>query len=295
MTPAVPSSGADRAARPAEGRIRRLWAATPASGRVGLVLVAFWLLVAVFGPFLAPYRVGAIVAADVFEPFSASHPLGSDYLGRDVLSRMLSGARYTVGLALAAALLASVTGTALALFATVSGRWVDEAVSRLMDAMISIPSKIFALVMVAAFDSSIPLLLLIAAVTYVPGAFRIARSLAVGLNQMDYVQVARARGEGRLYIAGAEILPNMIHPMLADFGLRFVFVVLLLSGLSFLGLGVQPPNADLGSLVRENISGLADGAPAILMPALAIATLTIGVNLLIDGLPGRARRPAGEA
>jgi peptide/nickel transport system permease protein len=266
-----------------------------ASGWVGLGIVVFWTLVAIFGPFLAPYRVGAIVAADVFEPFSAQHLLGSDYLGRDVLSRVLSGARYTVGLALAAALLASTVGGALALFAAVSGRWIDEVVSRLMDAMISIPSKIFALVMVAAFGSSIPLLLLIAAVTYVPGAYRIARSLAVGLNQMDYVQVARARGEGRFYIARVEILPNMISPMLADFGLRFVFVVLLLSGMSFLGLGVQPPHADLGSLVRENTSGLGDGAPAILMPALAIATLTIGVNLLIDSLPTRARRMAGGA
>ena len=279
----------------ATGRPLHRRALMSASGWVGLGLVGFWLVVATLGPLLAPYRVGAIVAPDVFESFSAQHLLGSDYLGRDVLSRVLSGARYTVGLALAAALLASTTGAALALFAVVSGRWVDEVVSRLMDAMISIPSKIFALVMVAAFGSSIPLLLLIAAVTYVPGAYRIARSLAVGLNQMDYVQVARARGEGRFYIASVEILPNMINPMLADFGLRFVFVVLLLSGMSFLGLGVQPPHADLGSLVRENISGLGDGAPAILMPALAIASLTIGVNLLIDSLPSRARRIAGEA
>jgi len=126
--------------------------------------------------------------------------------------------------------------------------------------------------------------------SYLPGAYRIARSLAVNLNVMEYVEVARARGEGRVYIACYELLPNMIHPMLADFGLRFVFVVLLLSGLSFLGLGVQPPAADLGSLVRENISGLPDGSPAVMMPALAIATLTIGVNLVIDSLPGRARR-----
>jgi peptide/nickel transport system permease protein len=140
----------------------------------------------------------------------------------------------------------------------------------------------------------VPLLLLTVALTYLPGAFRIARSLAVNLNTMDYVQVARARGESRLYIACIEILPNMRNPMLADFGLRFGFVVLLLSGLSFLGLGVQPPAADLGSLVRENISGLGDGAPAVILPALAIATLTIGVNLLIDSLPGRAGR-GGES
>lgn len=256
----------------------------PLSGKVGLALVIFWLAVALFGPMLAPYPVGAFVAYDVFDGQSAKHWLGSDYLGRDVLSRLLSGARYTVGLAAAAALLASTTGTALALTAAVGGAKVDEPLSRFMDMLISIPSKIFSLVLVAAFGSSLGLLLLIAAFTYVPGNYRIARALAVNLAQMDYVQVARARGEGRFHIAIAEILPNMIHPLLADFGLRFVFIVLLLSGLSFLGLGVQPPDADLGSLVRENISGLGEGALAILAPAVAIATLTVGVNLLIDAI-----------
>lgn len=256
----------------------------PLSGKVGLALVIFWLAVALFGPMLAPYPVGAFVAYDVFDGQSAKHWLGSDYLGRDVLSRLLSGARYTVGLAAAAALLASTTGTALALTAAVGGAKVDEPLSRFMDMLISIPSKIFSLVLVAAFGSSLGFLLLIAAFTYVPGNYRIARALAVNLAQMDYVQVARARGEGRFHIAIAEILPNMIHPLLADFGLRFVFIVLLLSGLSFLGLGVQPPDADLGSLVRENISGLGEGALAILAPAVAIATLTVGVNLLIDAI-----------
>lgn len=272
----------------------RTWRSMPISGRIGWGLVVFWVFVASFGPMLAPYGVGDFVAADVFEGFSFEHLLGSDYLGRDVLSRLLHGARYTVALALAAALLASVSGTALALFAVVSGHWIDEVMSRLMDALISIPGKIMALVMVAGFGSSIPLLILIAAVSYTPGAYRIARSLAVNLNQMDYVQVARARGERRWYLACVEILPNMIHPMMADFGLRFVFVVLLLSGLSFLGLGVQPPNADLGSLVRENISGLGEAALAIIVPALAIATLTIGVNLAIDNLSGRGQRVSGE-
>jgi peptide/nickel transport system permease protein len=281
---------------PRERRVRALrWARRlPLSGKLGLALVIFWLLVAILGPALAPYPVGAFVTYDVFEGASSGHWLGSDYLGRDVLSRLLSGARYTVGLALAATLLATITGTGLALFAAVSGRWVDEGLSRFMDTLISIPSKIFALVLVAAFGSSLGLLLLISAITYVPGNYRIARSLAVNLNQMDYVQVARARGEGRIRIAFYEILPNMIHPMLADFGLRFMFIVLLLSGLSFLGLGVQPPAADLGSLVRENISGLGEGALAILMPALAIASLTVSVNLLIDALPARGRRIAGE-
>lgn len=256
----------------------------PLSGRIGLGLVLFWLGVAFVGPWLAPYSIGAFVDYDVFSGFSRRFWLGSDYLGRDVLSRLLWGARYTVFLGAGAALLASATGTALALTAAVRGGWVDEVLSRAMDTLISIPSKIFALVMVAAFGSSLGLLLAIAAITYVPGNFRIARALAVNVVALDFVQVARARGEGAVHIALREVLPNMIHPLLADFGLRFVFIVLLLSGLSFLGLGVQPPHADLGSLVRENISGLTEGAPAIIVPALAIATLTVGANLLIDAL-----------
>lgn len=274
--------------------VLQFFASLSLAGKIGLALVIFWLLVALVGPLLAPYPIGAFVTYDVFEDSSARHWLGSDYLGRDVLSRLLFGARYSVELALGAAVLAVLTGTSLALFAVVTGGWVDELLSRFMDTLISIPSKIFSLVLVAAFGSSLALLLLIAAFTYVPGNYRIARSLAVNLNQMDYVQVARARGERWTYIALSEILPNMIHPLLADFGLRFMFIVLLLAGLSFLGLGVQPPNADLGSLVRENISGLPDGALAILMPALAIATITVGVNLLIDALPGRARPSPAE-
>lgn len=274
--------------------IRELFGLLSISGIVGLILVVFWLVIALIGPLIAPHEVGAIIAYEVYEPMSVAYPLGTDYLGRDVLSRILYGARFTIGLAFTAALIASVTGTAAALFATVSGHWTDEVLSRLMDTLISIPSKVFALVMVAAFGSSAPLLVIIAALTFTPGSYRIARALAINLNEMDYVQVARARGEGRAYIARVEILPNMIHSLLTDIGLRFVFIVLLLSGMSFLGLGIQPPDADLGSLVRENMSGLAEAAPAILMPALAIATLTIGVNLLIDSLRGLNAQSIGE-
>ncbi|MEO8102207.1 MAG: ABC transporter permease [Betaproteobacteria bacterium] len=268
----------------------RFVSSLPIPGLVGLVIVVFWMLIAMLGPSIAPYEVGAIVAPDVFGALTTQNPLGTDYLGRDMLSRILFGARYTVGLALAAALAASVTGTALGLTAAVAGRWIDELMSRVMDALISIPSKMLALVIVASFGSSVQLLMLTAWLSYTPGAYRIARSLAVNVKTLEYVQVARARGEKLPYIACVEILPNMINPMLADFGLRFVFVVLLLSGMSFLGLGVQPPNADLGSLVRENISGLGEGAPAVIMPALAIATLTVSVNMLIDSLSGRSVR-----
>lgn len=264
----------------------------PVAGRVGLFFVAFWLAIAIFGPSIAPHDVGAVVSPDVFSPLSAAYPLGTDYLGRDMLSRILFAARFTIGLALAGAVAASVTGTTLALIAATAGGWIDEVMSRLMDAFISIPSKMLALVMVAAFGSSVGLLILTAAMSYTPGAYRIARSLAVNVKTLEYVLAARARGERLGYVALVEILPNMVNPMLADFGLRFVFVVLLLSGMSFLGLGVQPPDADLGTLVRENIGGLFEGAPAVVTPALAIATLTVSVNLLIDAISGRASRAA---
>lgn len=266
----------------------------PIAGRIGLGFVLIWIAMALAGPALAPYPVGTVVDADVFGALSWKHPLGTDYLGRDMLSRILYGARFTIGLALAAAAAASATGTTLALVAATAGGWIDEAMSRLMDTLISIPSKMLALVMVAAFGASPALLILTAAISYTPGAYRIARSLAVNVQALEYVQAARARGEGLAYIAGVEILPNMVNPMLADFGLRFVFVVLLLSGMSFLGLGVQPPDADLGSLVRENISGLFEGAPAVILPAIAIATLTVSVNLLIDAISGRATRLAEQ-
>jgi peptide/nickel transport system permease protein len=152
--------------------------------------------------------------------------------------------------------------------------------------MISVPSLLAALVVVSSLGSSIPVLIGAAAVIYTPGAYRLSRAVAVNINAMDFVAVARARGEGTLYLIRAEILPNMILPVLTDFGLRFVFVVLLLTGMSFLGLGIQPPNADWGTLVRENVEGLSYGAPAVITPALAIATLTIAVNALIDSVAG---------
>ncbi|HJW53293.1 MAG TPA: ABC transporter permease [Burkholderiaceae bacterium] len=262
------------------------------SGTIGLAIVAFWMFAAMVGPALLS-RTGAMGGGDVFAPISAAHWLGTDYLGRDMLARVIEGARYTLGIAFVSTLLASGTGTVLALLAAASGRWIDAALSRGLDTLTAIPSKMFALLLVAGFGSSIPMLVVAAAVIYVPGAFRIARSLAVNINALDYVTVARTRGEGTAYIMLREILPNIAGPMLADLGLRFVYIVLLLASLSFLGLGVQPPMADWGSLVRENIGALADGGASVIAPSLAIASLTIAVNLVIDNLPGRSARERG--
>ncbi len=273
------------AAAPPVRRVRRF----AVSGRIGVVFVGFWLLVALFGPMMAPHPVGAVVDLDVFSPASAAFPLGTDYLGRDMLSRVLGAARHTVAIAFLATLLATITGYFFGLMAAAGG-WGDLLLSRVFDTIIAIPSLMFGLVVIASLGASVPVLIVTLAVVYMPGAFRNARALAFGVMALDFVTVARARGERLPYIVVREVLPNVTGPLLADIGLRFVFVVLLLSGLSFLGLGVQPPQADLGSLVRENIAGLGFGAWAVLVPAFAIASLTIGINLTIDALPKRGRR-----
>lgn len=259
------------------------------TGRIGLAVMLFWAVVAIAGQWLAPYPPGEIVGWDYFAGMSREFWMGTDYLGRDILSRILMGARYTVGIALGAVTLAVAIGVVLGMIAAVLGGWFDTLLSRLLDAFNGIPSLLFGLVVVAAVGSSIPVLILTLTAIYMPGSYRFARALAVNINTMDFVTVARARGEGTAYLIAREIFPNILGPVLADLGLRFVFIVLVLSGLSFLGLGVQPPNADWGALVRENIEGLSLGAPAVVFPSIAIASLTISVNMFIDNLPTRIR------
>lgn len=270
----------------AVARKRGLLAGWSRAGKLGLAVLGFWLLVALAALFLGEHALGEMSDAGVFQPMSAQHWLGTDYLGRDMLVRIVAGAPYTIGVALVATLLACGAGALLGLLAAVAGGWFDSALSRVLDTLVSIPSKMFALVVIAGFGSSVTLLIAVAAIVYTPGCYRIVRSLAVNINAMDYVTVARARGERRGYIMRREILPNITGPLLADMGLRFVYALRLLASLSFLGLGVQPPMADWGSLVRENLGALPVGGVSVIAPAIAIAVLTIAVNLVIDNLPG---------
>ncbi|HEY0211985.1 MAG TPA: ABC transporter permease [Paenirhodobacter sp.] len=258
-------------------------------GLIGLIVILFWIFVAACAPLLTPYPVGEIVDWDYFGPMTQKFWFGTDYLGRDILSRILMGARYTVGISMAAVALACSIGVILGMLAAVIGGGFDMLLSRFLDAINSIPSLLFGLVVVAAVGSSIPVLILTLGAIYMPGAYRFARALSVNVNTMDFVTVARTRGEALPYLIFREILPNILGPVLADLGLRFVFIVLVLSGLSFLGLGVQPPNADWGALVRENIGGLSLGAPAVVFPSIAVASLTIAVNMFIDNLPTKIR------
>lgn len=265
---------------------RGLLAGWSRAGKLGLAVLGFWVLVAIAALFLGEHALGEMSDAGVFQGMSAQHWLGTDYLGRDMMVRIVAGTPYTIGVALVATLLACGAGAVLGLLAAVVGGWFDAALSRVLDTVVSIPSKMFALVVIAGFGSSVTLLVAVAAIVYTPGCYRIVRSLAVNINAMDYVLVAKARGERRGYIMRREILPNITGPLLADMGLRFVYALRLLASLSFLGLGIQPPMADWGSLVRENLGALPMGGVSVLAPALALATLTIAVNLVIDNLPG---------
>jgi peptide/nickel transport system permease protein len=219
-----------------------------------------------------------------FQPPSKIVYLGTDYLGRDTLSRILFGARTTIGISFIATLLAYVIGVTLGIAAAVGSKLLDMTLSRLNDAVLAIPSLMLALVMIAALGSTIPLLILLTGVIYAASVFRIARSLGQDVMVSDFVEAARVRGEGLWWIITREILPNIAMPLATDFGLRFVWIILFISALSFLGLGVQPPMSDWGSMVKENLPGLIYGSIAPIVPSLAIATLTISVNMIVDDI-----------
>lgn len=253
----------------------------PISGAVGLAGVAFYLLMAIFAPWLAPHPVFEVVGK-VWEPPSAQFWLGTDNIGRDILSRLIWGAQITILVAAAATFLSFVIGVVLGFIAAILRGWVDQGLSRFNDLLMAIPTLIFALVVLSVLPTDLYVLILVMAVLDSTRVYRISRAVAVDIAVMDFVEAARLRGEGWGWIMFREILPNALSPLLAEFGLRFAFAVLFLSALSFLGLGVQPPVADWGSMVKENKDGIVFGISAALIPGTAIATLAICVNLVVD-------------
>ncbi len=266
----------------------------PASSLLGFAIIALFAFMTLFGPLLAPYGEAQIVG-DVWEPFSATHPLGTDNLGRDVLSRLLYGASRTIGVALAATLISFALGMSLGFLAAVVGGWLDHALARGIDTLMAIPTLIFALVILAVLPPSLVVLILVIAILDSTRVFRLSRAVAMDVAVLDFVEVARLRGEGLGWVIRKEVLPNTLPPLIAEFGLRFCFAFLFLSSLSFLGLGIQPPAADWGGMVRDNANAISFGMIIPLIPATAIALLTIGVNLVVDWQLRRAAmlRPAG--
>lgn len=258
----------------------------PFSALLGLVLTGAFFLAAVFADLIAPYGMAEVVGG-VWDPVSPDHWFGTDAIGRDMLTRMIYGGQTTIFVASAATILSFVTGSVLGFTAAVTGGWVDQVMSRLVDLMMSIPSLILALVILSVMPVTILVLILVIGLLDATRVFRLSRAVAADIVVMDYVEAARLRGEGWGWIIFREILPNALSPLVAELGLRFIFAVLFISTLSFLGLGVQPPLADWGGIVKENSAGLVYGIPAALIPAFAIAALAISVNLVADWVLGR--------
>ncbi|NHT78826.1 ABC transporter permease [Rhizobiaceae bacterium CRRU44] len=248
---------------------------------IGLLGTAAFVLLAAFAPWLAPHPVSAVVGG-VWDPPSANALLGTDNIGRDLFSRLVWGARVTFVIAALSTAIAFLLGVLLGFYAAVRGGWIDQVLSRLNDLMMAIPTLIFALVVLAVLPKTMVVLVLVMATLEATRVFRVSRAIAADLVVLDYVEVARLRGESWRWVILREILPNALSPLLAELGLRFAFAILFLSTLSFLGLGVQPPIADWGSLVKENKDGLLFGVFAALIPGAAIAILVICINLVVD-------------
>jgi len=273
-------------------RIKILLRKAPLSAWFGMIVIAAYAFVAIFAQYLAPYGEAQVFSkADL--PWAildgnAEHIFGTDQIGRDVLSRLIYGAQNTIGIALITTLLSFFIGGSLGLIAAINRAWLDQLLSRGVDVLMSIPSLIFALMLLSIFGSSIPSLIMIIAILDSTRVFRLTRSVAANAVVMDYVEAARLRGEGLGWIMRREILPNIMPPLVAEFGLRFSFVFLTIAALSFLGLGIQPPTADWGSMVRDGsrfIQFVAfDWTLALpsLLPAGAVALLTVAVNFVVD-------------
>lgn len=260
---------------------------------IGMALILVNLAMFLFGPMLAPFGQEETVGVP-FGPPSANHLLGLDQNGRDMLSRMLYGARMSIGLSLTAVTLSFLVGVPLGIFAAIRGGLVDLALSRAVDTVMSVPVLISALVILQALGSSLPVLIVTIALLDSTRVFRLSRIVAQGINAMEYAEVARLRGEGIIWMIRREILPNALPPLVAEFGMRFCFTFLFVAGLSYLGLGVQPPYADWGGMVRDNQQGILYGLYAPLFPAAAIALVTIGVNLVVDWLLAGRMSVQGE-
>ncbi len=254
---------------------------SPFTAKFGLTIILMYVIAAVFAPLIAPYGESEIVGSE-YELWSDQFMFGTDALGRDMFSRLIFGARNTVGIAFVTTCLAFLVGGTCGILAAIFGGWTDQILSRFVDVLMAIPQLIFALLLLTIFGTSIPTLILVIALLDSTRVFRLARATSLNVVVLDFVEAARLRGEGIIWLTVREILPNIASPLVAEFGLRFCFVFLTIAGLSFLGLGMQPPTADWGSMVRDNAALITYGDITPLLPAAAIALLTVSVNFVID-------------
>lgn len=253
----------------------------PLSAKFGLLVIVVYILVALFAPVLAPFGETQVVG-EGFAPWGGQFLLGTDNLGRDMFSRLVFGARNTLGIAFLTTVLAFLLGGTCGLIAAIKGGWVDQGLSRVVDILMAIPQLIFALLILSVVGTTATSLVLVIALLDATRVFRLSRAVAMNVVVQDFVEAARLRGEGLCWLVTREVLPNAAAPLIAEFGLRFCFVFLFISALSFLGLGIQPPTADWGSMVRENAVLITFGDISPLLPALAVALITVSVNFVVD-------------
>ena len=265
-----------------------------ATAWIGIIIVGTFVILAIFAPWIAPYDQAQTVG-DTWAPSSAASWMGTDQIGRDMMSRIIYGARMTIGIALATTTLSFIIGTVLGLLASTGGTIIDNILSRIVDIMLSIPLLVFALIILSVFGSSLTTLIMTIAILDSTRVFRLARAVSMNIAVLEYVEAAKLRGEGLWWIISREVLPNVLPPMISEFGLRFCFNFLFVAGLSFLGLGIQPPFADWGGMVRENGKAISFGLSAPLWPAAMIALMTVGVNLIVDWILSINARPAGAS
>ena len=266
---------------------RRTLATAPFSAWFGMIVILIYLIAALFAPWIAPYGESEVVGK-AYQPAGGEFWLGTDQIGRDLFSRLIYGARNTIGIAFFTTLLSFAIGGTLGVLTALKRGWLDQGISRIVDAFLSIPVLIMALMLLAVFGKSVINLVFILALLDSTRVFRLARATALDVVVMDYVEAAKLRGEGMGWIIFKEVLPNILPPMITEFGLRFCFVFLTISALSFLGVGIQPPTADWGSMVAESKTLITfpvpkfPWIPAPFYPAIAIALLTVAINFVVD-------------
>ncbi|MGC7839497.1 ABC transporter permease [Pseudomonas wayambapalatensis] len=253
----------------------------PLSAKFGLLVILLYVLVALFAPLVAPFGETEVVG-EGFAPWGGQFLLGTDNLGRDMFSRLVYGARNTLGIAFLTTVLAFALGGFCGLVAAILGGWIDQGMSRVVDILMAIPQLIFALLILSVVGTTTTSLVLVIALLDATRVFRLSRAVAMSVVVQDFVEAARLRGEGLWWLVTREVLPNAAAPLIAEFGLRFCFVFLFISALSFLGLGIQPPTADWGSMVRDNAVLITFGDVSPLLPALAVALITVSVNFVVD-------------
>ncbi len=276
--------------RPAARYVRGWWRrlarlGESASALAGLGIVAFWLLAALLAPVVAPYPPNATDLGALAHPTpSASHWLGTDHLGRDLLARVLWGARTVLGVAPLAVAGATILGALLGLTAGFNRGWIDLVLTRACDIVLSFPVIILYMIILATFGSSALNIIFVIALTKAPIIARIVRGITLELREREYVAAAKMRGESALYIMVAEILPNARGPLIVDVSLRMGYTIVIIGVLGFLGIGLPPPDPDWGGMVKETYGMISVWPHMALIPCAAISSLVIGFSLLSIGL-----------